>query len=220
MCQDAAALRRARGFGAALQGPQGEADRVDERAGVASGIRAAAPVPVERFQQGPGPGGAEELIDVGERLDQPGGLAAVHCACPGAAAVPNPAQAEVPGWAEYASSATAAGPAAGAAGLVAGDGQQVTVAEPARQRGGAQRGINSGRPGERGELDRLGHLRADPGGARGGGLGQPGPGAVADRQERFLPARGRLDPRRPRRPVRLLRMIRVVGQVDPRVPRS
>src|SRR6266851_1344711 len=106
------------GRGAQHQGVQGEAGRVDEQAGVLPGERAAAPVPVEVRQHGPGPGTAQELIDIGEQADQPGEavlacpcvvIGAVHCACPGAA--PNPAQAEVPGWTEYASSATAAGPA-------------------------------------------------------------------------------------------------------------
>ena len=78
-------------------------------------------------------------------------------------------------------------------GLVAGDGQQVAVTEPARQRGGAQRGIDRGGPGQRGELDCLGHLRPDPGRTRGSGLGQPGPGAVTDRQERGFLSGHRLD---------------------------
>ncbi len=84
--------------------------------------------------------------------------------------------------------------------------------------GGAHRGVHRGRPGERGQLHRLGHLRADPRCARGSGLGQPGPGAVADRQECRLRLGDRPGLRRPRCPVRLLRVARVVRQVDPGVP--
>ena len=186
---------------------RGEADRVDEVARLEPG-RDAAAGGVEVLQGGVPGGRAQELIHLGQRVRQvgePGRVAAAgHGAVPGAA--PNPAQAEVPGWAEYASSATVTAPVRAPGGLVAGDGQQVTVTEPAGQRRGAQRGVHRGGPGQRGELDRLGHLRADPGRARGGGLGQPGPGAVADRQERRLRLGGRLDPRRPRRPVRLLRV--------------
>jgi hypothetical protein len=116
---------------------QGEAGLVDELGCRAAGVRAAAPVPVERFQQGPGAGRAEELLDVGKDADRArqggrgdsrgllgllvravvqagvraGAAAAAHRACPGWPA-PNPAQAAVPGWAECASSAGTAGPSA------------------------------------------------------------------------------------------------------------
>lgn len=63
------------------------------------------------------------------------------------------------------------------------DGGQVAVGEPAGCGGLAGRPVC--RPGavQGGELDRLGHLGPHRGDARGRGLGQPQPGAVADRQE-------------------------------------
>ena len=68
--------------------------------------------------QGGVPGGrAQELIHLGQGFCQAGEpglvIAAGHGAVSGA--VPNPAQAEVPGWAEYASSGTVTGPLACAA---------------------------------------------------------------------------------------------------------
>ncbi len=79
--------------------------------------RKAAASPVEVLQGGVAGGRAQEFIHLGQRVRQIGEpgrvIAAGHDAVPGAV-VPNPAQAEVPGWTEYASSATATGPAAGA----------------------------------------------------------------------------------------------------------
>ena len=173
------------------------------------GCDAAAPVPVERFQQGPGAGRAQELLDVGEDADRarqggrgdsrgllrgrrPGRVrrrrgGGSPCLPGLAGAEPGPGRGAGLGGVRLVSDGGR--PVRVPGGLVAGDGQQVTIGEPAGQRRGAQRGIDGGRPGQRGQLDRLGHLRPDPGRARGGGLGQPGPGAVADRQERFLSGR-------------------------------
>src|SRR5712691_1144378 len=100
--------------GPAAQPQRGEADLVDEGAGIEPGGHAAAG-PEEPGQGGDPGGRAQELIHLGQRtrqISQPGRvIAAGHDAVPGAVA-PNPAQAEVPGWAEYASSATVTGPAA------------------------------------------------------------------------------------------------------------
>src|SRR5260370_19927047 len=100
--------------GLAAQPQRGEADRVDEVARVEPGREAAASL-VEVLEGGDPGGRAEELINLGERVRQIGEpgrlLAAGHDAASGAV-VPNPAQAEVPGWTEYASSATVTGPAA------------------------------------------------------------------------------------------------------------
>jgi len=59
---------------------------------------------------------------------------------------------------------------------------------------------------ELGETDRLGHLAPQPLRARGGGLDQPGLGAVADLQERLLlsAAGARLALERARRPGRIV----------------
>jgi len=69
---------------------------------------------LEVLQCGLARGRAEEFTGPGQRAGQigePGRVtAAGHDAVPGA--VPNPAQAEVPGWAEYASSAMVTGPSA------------------------------------------------------------------------------------------------------------
>src|SRR5216683_2344929 len=97
--------------GLAAQPQRGEAGRVDEVAGIEPGGTAAA-TGVEVLQ-GSVPGrGPQELTDLGQRVRQAGEpcrvLAAGHDAGPGV--VPNPAQAEVPGWTEYASSAATAGP--------------------------------------------------------------------------------------------------------------
>lgn len=70
--------------------------------------------------------------------------------------------------------------------LVGQDRGQVLVSEPAGQRRGAQRLIDSGRAVQFGERHRFGHLGAHPRRAGRGGLYQPGGRAVADGQKRRL----------------------------------
>src|SRR5208283_1846016 len=100
--------------GPAAQHQRGEADLIDEGACTEPGGYAAA-VPEEPGQGGDPGGRAQELINLSQHVRQAGQpgrvVAAGHGAVP-AAVAPNPAQAEVPGWAEYASSATVTGPAA------------------------------------------------------------------------------------------------------------
>src|SRR5262250_2123902 len=110
MKQVSGVLRLPRGTPAQHQ--RREADLVDEVAGGEPGHDAAAG-PVEALQRGMPGSRAQELIYFCERagqIRQPGRVTpAGHGAVP---AWPNPAQAEVPGWAEYASSATVTGPPA------------------------------------------------------------------------------------------------------------
>ena len=84
------------------------------------------------------------------------------------------------------------------------DRQQVTVADPTRQRRGAQRLVDHPGAMELGQGDRLGHLGAHSAGAGRGGLDQPRTGTITDGQERLLgrgprlwgPLAWRLGPRR------------------------
>ena len=234
--------------GAVKEPAPGEADAVDQQAGLVAGPDAAAGGR-ELLQSGGPAGGPQELIHVGQHAGQvsellrlviaghdpvltvragdDAGRQAVRLfrvAGPVVSAVPvaelNPAQAEVPGCAEYVSSATAApgrppGRRPGGGRWTAGPGPAV-----AGQRRRAERGVDGGGPGQGGELDRLGHLPADPGRARRGGLGQPGHRAGAERQERF-PSSAVAALTRGRRgvPSGCCGVVRVVRQVDPRGPR-
>jgi hypothetical protein len=70
-----------------------------------------------------------------------------------------------------------------AAGLVGQDRGQVPAGEPARRRRLPQRPVHPGSPLPDGQLHRLGHLRPHPRRARSCRLGQPQPGAAAERQD-------------------------------------
>src|ERR1700756_3451881 len=109
--RDSGALRLRRGL--AAQPQRGETDPVDEIARVEPGSGAAASGVV--LLQGGVPGrGTQELVHLGQHVRQVGQLRLADPAGHGAVSgvVPNPAQAEVPGWAEYTSSAMVTGPAA------------------------------------------------------------------------------------------------------------
>jgi hypothetical protein len=69
---------------------------------------------------------------------------------------------------------------------VVGDGGQVAVGEPARDRRQAERRVDPVGADHGGQLDRAGHLRPDADRAGSGGLGEPPLRAVADGQERGL----------------------------------
>jgi hypothetical protein len=69
------------------------------------------------------------------------------------------------------------------------DGGQIAVAEPACDRGQAQRLVDTVSADNGGELDRAGHLRPDPLRSGGGGLGQPPGRARTEVQECFLSRR-------------------------------
>ena len=94
------------------------------------------------------------------------------------------------------------------------DGQQVPVGEPACRGRDAQGVVDGIGAHQRGQLHRLGHLRADALRADRGGLDQLGVRARPDAQERGLGGAAGLGLRRPERASRVLRMVGVVGQVD------
>ena len=139
------------------------------------------------------------------------GLADAHRAasCP-----PNPAQAAVPGWAECASSPRTSSPGAPGGQVVEDRARSPSANRPARRQperwstGGAQ---------ERGELDRAGHLRPDPGvpvaaaSTSQAGRRRRSPGTSASAWVRGL-GRGGRGPV----PARVVRVVRVD---DPRVAR-
>ena len=102
-------------------------------------------------------------------------------------------------------------------GQVVDDRGQIAVGEPAGDRRQAERRVDPVRADHGGQLDRAGHLRADPLRAGGGGLGQPPLRAVTDSQERGLGFGPRPRPRLAR-PVPA-RVVRVVLVADGRAAR-